>query len=222
MVIESSSVVLSGGVLTSAFQVYDSQEAVEVTIQEGGVLTIFSGGKGTNLTEDGGYVDLADGATATFLPNVIESRAIGDQMTLHSGTTAANDTVSSGGLLAVFEGGSATDIALKAGGKMYVWNGGTATGVSGNGNLNVQNGGAAKGVQLTAGGEVWLSAGGILEDLSVTSGYVYVNEDALLFGAEVTAGRMFLSGGTALKANVNAGDLVNFQRRCGSIRPSGQ
>ena len=60
--------------------------ATQTTVNRYGSMFISSGGTALEIVENGGYVEVADGAEVTFLPNTISGvRSL--HVTVHSGTT---------------------------------------------------------------------------------------------------------------------------------------
>ncbi|MDD6337137.1 MAG: AIDA repeat-containing protein, partial [Lentisphaeria bacterium] len=150
------------------------------TTVNGGRLTISSGGTATNIIENGGYVDIANGAVVTFTPvtmsEVVLSNASG---TIHSNTTAISamiesggrlnvyekgytdsTTIFSGGIMELFEGGSANHAIIKLGGQLNLSSGATATKatVYSNGVLRISSGATATGVVAASGARMELYA----------------------------------------------------------------
>ncbi|MBR4254850.1 MAG: AIDA repeat-containing protein [Lentisphaeria bacterium] len=101
----SNTTVNSGGSLL----VSSGAAADSATVNSGGHLCISAGGTAMEVRENGGYVQVEDGADVTFVPNTIDELLLEkSSATIHSGTTAVNATVNSGGRLEVFSGGTAT------------------------------------------------------------------------------------------------------------------
>ena len=63
--------------------------ATDISVNFGASMYIASGGTATGIRENGGYVQVVDGAKATFVPNTF-SGAVFLSATVHSGTTANN------------------------------------------------------------------------------------------------------------------------------------
>ncbi|MBE6368131.1 MAG: hypothetical protein E7052_09535 [Lentisphaerae bacterium] len=123
----------------AAMYVDCSGSAEKTTVNSGGMLYISSGGTATAITENGGYVHVEEGASATFVPNTINGLVIGElSATLHSGTTAINTTVSYGSL-AVCSGGVANYIIVSSRGSLVISSGGTATNITAMGDGYVYN-----------------------------------------------------------------------------------
>jgi autotransporter passenger strand-loop-strand repeat protein len=144
--------------------------ADSTTINNGGSLKIHSGGTATNVLENGGYVDVGEGATVSFLSNTISDMSVYASATIHSGTTAKSTTIYNGTLI-IFSGGIANNTILK--GDYIV----------GHGALHVSSGGTANGIQAIDG-DLFVSSGGkltgqitITDDTAVD---VFVYSDATL------------------------------------------
>ena len=91
---------------TASFEVADGATANGVTVAMGGKLTVKDGGTATEVKENGGYVEIADGAKVTFRENAFRNLTLsyGKSASVHAGTTAYSITVA-GGSLEAFEGG---------------------------------------------------------------------------------------------------------------------
>ena len=82
--------------------------ANDTTVNAVGYLYVEFGGTALNIVENGGYVDVAEGASVTFTPNTISGLVLScTSATLHSGTTANATTVNSSGSMTVSSGGTA-------------------------------------------------------------------------------------------------------------------
>ena len=103
----------SGG----SFRVINSVTANCTTVNEGGRFYVQSGGTAMDIMENGGFVDVSDGAEVSFATNTFSGLLLskGKSATVHSGTTATNTTVYQGGMLRVFSGGTATEIMENGG-----------------------------------------------------------------------------------------------------------
>ncbi len=82
-----------------AIVVYEDSELYDATINAGGWLSVSSGGKAVNVLENGGFVDVLDGAEVTFLPNTISELVVsaGVLTTIHSATTVNSAIVTGAG-----------------------------------------------------------------------------------------------------------------------------
>ena len=164
--------------------------ANNTTVNSGGYMYVSSGGTATEIKENGGYVYVAADADVTFIPNsfsdLILSRA---SATIHSGTTATDNTVNDGGRLFVSSGGTATNTTVNSGGYMYVSSGGTAnsTTVNSRGRLSVYG-------DCTA------------TEIMENGGYVYFDESANVTFAPNTFSDLVLSNASA---TVHSGTTAN-------------
>ena len=118
--------VRSGGSLTLLEGAFSQMD----TVYDGGIMLVSSGGTANNTTvnsggslflnygasapavmENGGYVEVADGADVSFVKNMISGLTLENtSATVHAGTTATETTVNSGGRLDVLSGGKLTGI----------------------------------------------------------------------------------------------------------------
>ncbi|MBE6368130.1 MAG: hypothetical protein E7052_09530, partial [Lentisphaerae bacterium] len=100
--------------------------ANSTTVNSHGSMHISSGGTATAIIENGGYVEVAEGANVTFTPNTIRGLVLGsvDSATLHSGTVATSTTVNYGGKLYIFSGGKHTgELDILSGGVVSAYAG---------------------------------------------------------------------------------------------------
>ena len=90
--------------------VHSGTTATDATVNVGGGLEVYSGGVAENVVENGGYVEVFEGASVSFASNTISGLEIASDQyaTVHSGTTANSATVNVGGKLEVFSGGMLT------------------------------------------------------------------------------------------------------------------
>ena len=103
--------------------------ASSTTVNSGGGLTVSSGGTAMDIVENGGHVNVLDGATVNFAHNVIEGLEQSGRMTVHSGTTASSTTMASGGSMHISSGGLAIATTVNVDGSMCISSGGLANGV---------------------------------------------------------------------------------------------
>jgi len=110
--------------------VYSSGIVNEATVNSGGSAFIYGGGVAHNIRENGGYVDIEDGADVTFVSNTISGLDLnnGQWTTVHSGTTATDITVSDSALFLVYQGGIAIDATVKNNGTFYIFSGAKLSG----------------------------------------------------------------------------------------------
>ena len=126
--------------------------ATETIVDKGGTMFVYDGGTASQIVENGGAVDLQNGATAVFAANIIRGCSVVGKMTVHSGTTAIKTTVDNGGSMYVFSSGIATSTTVRRGGIMNVTNGGKVTGA----------------LTIADGAEVEVAAGGVIDfDISM-------------------------------------------------------
>ena len=166
--------------------------ASSISVDAGGSLTVSSGGTALRIREDGGYVYAYEGATVTFVPNVLSGLIVeNDDVSLHSGTTAVSTTVNSGGRLYVFNGGDASLTTVNSSGGIYVSSGGTATSttVHSSGFIQVTKEGAANSTTVGVGGKMVVYSGGVANEAVVDStGELWVSGNGTATSATVLAG----------------------------------
>lgn len=155
--------------------------AESAVVNRGGSMCVYSGGIATDIIENGGYVEIASGASVTFKPNTFSGLILyggynwGDSAvaTLHSGTTANSTTVNISGDLHVFDGGVANSTIVNSWGGLYVYDGGVAnsTTVNGYGHLYVSSGGVVNDTVVNGyyGSAAIRVDGGVVNGLSAFS-----------------------------------------------------
>jgi len=187
--------VKSGGTATGTFFNSGGQIKAEngalldnTTIGIGVKFVISSGVTATNIVENGGYVEVQDGAVVSFVSNtfnglIISSDELNTSATIHSGTTANSTTIKDNSRLIVSSGGTA-DNTIVSNGFLYVSNGGEVnkTTVSSGGNLHVSKGGIASNTTISSGGRFYVTNGGTATGrMSFEEGAtVFVYEGAIL------------------------------------------
>ena len=108
--------------------VFSGGSADDVSVDECGELHVGFGGTATRIRENGGCVEIVDGANVSFVGNTFSCFVLtSGSMTLHSGTTA-NATVVSNGAAVVYDGGCLQSADIKKG-TLEIRSGGTATGL---------------------------------------------------------------------------------------------
>ena len=217
---QCSMYVMSGG--TAAETTVDSGgrlvvfggTATGATVKTGGYLSVYSGAA-TEIRENGGYVDVADGATVTFAPSTASNLSLsGDSATVHSGTRIIGASIQNNGFMVVSSDGYANSISVRSAGTLRIASGGTVDYliVSSGGLAVVSRGAIAAHVQwVPCVGRLVVEDGGRVKYESKYSGVYYGSDDQLLSQAmvmdsrTVSGGLMYvMSGGTATGTTVNA------------------
>ncbi|MBR6371994.1 MAG: hypothetical protein IKS20_02320, partial [Victivallales bacterium] len=172
-------------------------------------LTVSSGGTALNIVENGGFVSAPVSATVGFVPHVIESMVVG-RMTVHSGTTARNISISGANYAYVSSGGIVSSIAVGSG-SLTVSSGGTALDVSWippSGRVYVENGTVTYATPLSGcyllSTNTMVSSGDTLSNKSVVSRQnMLVFSGGVASNTTISSGGMYVhSGGTALGATI--------------------
>jgi len=152
--------------------------ADSTTVNSGGGMVVSSGGTATEIKENGGYVNVADGANATFTSNSFSGLNLSNAFaTVHSGTTATDTTLNFNGRLYVSSGGTADNTIVNSSGYFDVYSGGTANNTTVNswGYLYVSNGGTANNITVNTLGYLIVSSGGMANSTTVNRyGYLYI------------------------------------------------
>jgi len=99
--------------------VYGGGSADEVAVGSCGELHVARGGTATEVVENGGAVEIADGAVVTFAENTFCGLELTSGMaTVHSGTVAKSATIRNGSML-VYSGGKVTgELTIAEGGEV--------------------------------------------------------------------------------------------------------
>ncbi|MBO4303887.1 MAG: hypothetical protein J6A21_04825, partial [Lentisphaeria bacterium] len=114
--VHSGTTATDTAVYDGVLEVYKGGLANNTTVNPQGDMYVYSGGTAT-VVENGGYVDVEEGANVTFTPNAFAGLVLSDwaDATVHSGTTAVSPTVNPHGYLFVSSGGSATNVVENGG-----------------------------------------------------------------------------------------------------------
>ncbi|MBR4517543.1 MAG: AIDA repeat-containing protein, partial [Victivallales bacterium] len=199
--------------------VFDGGVASDVVVNVGGDLYVSDGGTAIQVKENGGYVSASDDAEVSFVSNSFSEVTLAGQnrATVHSGTTAVNTTVNSGGSLCLYSGGTATSTTVNSG-VMSVSGGGTATSttVNSGGDMTV-SGGTATSTTVNSGGGMYIwggtadlttvnsrgrmfvADGGVANDITVNSGGTAEVSSGVINGATVASdGSLLIYSGTKI------------------------
>ena len=168
--------------------VSDGGKADDVTVGHRACLFVSSGGTATQILENGGYVNIDNGATVTFLPNSFGGYTYTfASATIHSGNTGTNLSANEWGKIYVI-GGTAENTAVGSSGYLYVSQGGVANGatVNANGNLEICDGGKVTGTMSFEDNAVVSAYEGSIIDFDITgvspSNDPFVNNLSLVQG----------------------------------------
>jgi autotransporter passenger strand-loop-strand repeat protein len=144
------------------------------TVNSGGNLFVYAGGTATQIKENGGCVDVKDGATVEFVPNTFGGSTFSDYgwHTVHSGTVASDLTLENDACLEIYSGGIASSITLNYGGEALIYGNGVANGITvrDGGNIGVDVDGKLTGkMTFEAGALFYAEIGAVLDfDLAQT------------------------------------------------------
>ena len=200
---ESGSIIVSSGGI-----------ALSITVNEKGKLTISSGGEAKQIVENGGYIDIADGADASFTSNTIRNLVLSNtSATLHSGTTANTIFIDQYGSLLIFKGGKTDHAVINSAGSIVVSNGGIAieTTINSNGRLALSSGGLANN-NTVAGGIFEISQGGSADNTIVEEkGSMVVSSEGKANNVIVNSLGYFTvsTGGIVDNITVSAGGILS-------------
>jgi len=191
--------------------VHSGTTANNTTVNAGGKLTIFSGGMAQEIVENGGYVDVADGANVTFVKNVFSGLVLSQtSATLHSGTEAICTVLNDGRML-ILSGGIANNTTVKRG-YINVSFGGIANSTTlFSGSLNISNGGLAERTTVvnSIGGISVLSNGGA-NDTIIIEGNMTVSKGGVANKTIVNSRGSITCVGVANCVTVNSGGYMRI------------
>ena len=182
----------------------------EAVVNSTGKLYVNSGGTATEVVENGGYVSASEDAEVSFAPNAISDLNLSNaSATVHSGTSATDTTVNSGGNMTVSSGGIANNTTVNDYGKLYVSSGGTAnnTTVNTRCSMGVESGGTANSTMVYEYAQLYVSSGATATNVKENGGDVYVADGAdVSFVPNIFCG-LFLAGNSV--TTVHSGTTAN-------------
>ncbi len=213
--------IYSGGIANSTtvnadgnMNVSSGGTAAAPTVNPGGYFLIEEGGSATGIVENGGYVDVRDGADVTFVPNIINELSLKNAYaTIHSGTTVNSATINEYSRLDVYSGGTATEV-IENGGYVYIENGAEVSfatnSISGlflsNFSASVHSGTTACYTRIYSGGKLYIFSDGIADNTQVNDGRFYLSSGGTANNTAISHGIMIVApGGMTNKATVNPG-----------------
>ena len=235
----ANSAAVTGGIISGSYfysgllQLYSGASANGITAGSGGLVRIEKGATVTNLTENGGGFEFAEGfdmSGVNYLSNAFSSQTLSGLVTVHSGTTAT-DIVISSGAFHLYEGGAANNVtgsgvihsnAVASGlsGRFTVEKGAVVydltglAGVSGTVSkatvgtdlsLMLYSGGKADSVTVLSGGSVRVNDGGTLENAVISGGWGWVSSGGTVTNLTLN-GEYFIAYKGAVANNLN---LIN-------------
>ena len=183
-------VIFSGGKL----DVTSGGTADSTTVNSGGTLDVYSGGKAVNIIENGGFVNVQEGADVSFASNVFRNSMLIGSVTLHSGTTACNTRLA--GNLFIYSGGVASGVACAHPSRDLPYDSFTVT---------VSSGGILNDTEIVNSRcSVYVSSGGTANRTSLTySG---------LYGPVAPCGQITVDHGTANSTVIGPGGSMLLRR----------
>ena len=119
----TASIVLTQG-QNAVVEIYEGGELYDATINAGGWISVLPGVKAVGILENGGYVDIMDGAEVTFIPNeIFELVVSANQLTtIHPATTVSYTLVTgsgqNGGMLFIYPDVLLSDIEVTSNGSI--------------------------------------------------------------------------------------------------------
>ena len=183
----------------------ESGDANDVIVHSGG--NVYLSGTAVGIKENGGYVYVANIATASFIPNSFSGVILGSGLsaTIHSGTTAFDMTISSGGRC-FCHGGLASKTKVLNYGSLFVASGGTAdNAVVSRGELIVASGGTVNHTSVYVG-NLHVSSGGIAND-TVVSGSCCISSGGVANNTMIQWGILDVLG-TATALEISDGRVM--------------
>ena len=182
----------------------------------------------TNIIENGGYVDVNNCFSASFSQNTFSGLTLSQGATIHSGTTAKDVIIDSGGSLYVYSGGVASNTKVGKKGELNVYSGACVsdTIIDENGILTIMSGGivnntvinyegifgvtsntTANGAIVNPEGSMLIYAEGVANNIIENGGYVYIEDGANASFASNTFSNLVLSD--YVRATVHSGTTAN-------------
>ena len=163
-------------------------------------INIAAEGTAVKIKETGGAVNVTEGGIVEFVENTITGQTISNYtMTVHSGTTATENTFGHGGILKVYDGGLASGNVLNAG---YI-------------GVEVNSGAKVTGTTAYVGsGYFTVYSGGSAENTVYSDSYYWGNHFNVMTGAIVTGttimgGRLYVQTGAEANTTLMAGGEIN-------------
>ena len=198
--------------------------ATNVIVNDQGSMGICSGATATGIIENGGWVQVDEGAIVTFQTNTIDGLTLGENhsATVHKGTTASNTTVTSGGRFAVFSGGIAEDTTVNTWDGLSMESGAAFinTLINENARMDVVTGATVTGATVNFNGRLEIASGAVATGIEEKGGWVEVQEGADAgFKADNSFSDLTLNanqsatahtGTTAHNTTINGGYLAVF------------
>ena len=189
-------------------RIFSGCVAENTTVNANACLTISSGGMATGIMENGGYVEIQDGATASFAENSFYGAVLANSSaTIHSGTTANELTLNSNGQLFVYSG-IVNTAAVNSGGSIWV-GGGTLNGITINrgGSVMISSEGMVNSTTVNSSGTLSISNGIAHYTTVYNTGAFYVSDGGIANSTTIYGGgNLFVSsGGTADDTVVSSG-----------------
>ncbi|MBO4511774.1 MAG: AIDA repeat-containing protein, partial [Victivallales bacterium] len=151
--------------------IFEGGSASGVVVNQGGVLEISSGGIATEVMENGGFVWVNEGASATFVSNAVNNLELGLKEGEEPPSLEVYEEKAS-----LHSGTTATSTTLYDCGWLHICEGGVAndTVVSSGGEICVYEGGIANGI--TANDACWIT----LKDGATVSGQIDLNGTSVI------------------------------------------
>ena len=173
------------------------------TVKPGGHLAVYDNAAG--IIEDGGYVYVYEYAdTVTFAEHEFKDVEVnGSAVTVHSGTTATNTEIGSGGTMFVYKGGLANSAAVTGGiiSGSYFYSG----------LLQLYSSASADGITAGSGGLVRIEKGATVTNLTENGGGFEFAEDFDMSGVNYLSNAFSsqtLSGLVTVHSGTTATDIV--------------
>ena len=232
----SSGAKVSNAVLESHGGMYVSNggTAVSAAVNTLGSMFIHNGGAAVTVKENGGYVEVASGATVTFAANTISRAYVTEAMTVHKNTVVNSANINNG-TLHIYSGGIVNAVTADKG-SLAVYSGGSASNVSVTSNTRLIitvasntyiqgtcNGSAfeMKNAKISSCSvhDMYISSGASADSIFVRNAMVIYNGGTANNTVVDYGGRMTISGGVhkgALQINnqayvgVTSGGVIDF------------
>ena len=185
-------------VSNTTYNINNGDKITAPTVCAYGTLHVYEGGMATQIVESGGLVIIEPGATFSFTPTTFSNLTLTstnkcDRATVHSGTTAINNTIGSRFSFEVYSGGTANGTIIDCG---IVFDD--------RGSMTIYTGGVANNTMQTSGA-IFVEYGGIANSTTVKDD-MYVQSGATVNYTVIQGpGDLYLLHGTANSTTVSAG-----------------
>lgn len=176
-------------------------------VHDSGYIKIESGASAYEICENGGFVEVAEGAEVTFAENTFDLGWLYGSATVHSNTTVSGGYICNNASMFIYEGGRASNIFNENEGLLNIYSGAAVenTTISGSGQMNIASGGTATNTTVN-GATLTVASGGTATQITENGGYVKVEDGATVDFISNTINNLKVS---YRSATVHSNTIVN-------------